>query len=356
VRVIAYAKYDRQAASTRQRMLQYRPYLEAHGVELECSPLLSGDYVRSLVTEEPYSKAAVTASYIKRLGDILKPKPAADLVWIYAELFPYLPAAIEGLAFRPGIPVVYDWDDAFFVPYREHPSAAVRRLLGDKFEHIFPRAAAVTCGNASLRDYCGQFCERAEILPTVVDTEAYQPAQHRSDGPLTLGWIGSPSTWPNVRPLLPLIEQFCAKHRARFRVIGAGASARSDTFDALDLIEWVEDQEIAEVQRFDIGIMPLVDGPFQRGKSGYKLIQYMSCGVPAVASPVGANRDIVDDGETGFLAKDPERWLQALSTLAADADLRRRMGVNGRTKVETFYSLRSQAPRLVELFRSVARA
>jgi glycosyltransferase involved in cell wall biosynthesis len=355
MRVIAYTKYDRAAASTRQRILQYAPYLQANGIDLEYRPLLPDSYVASLATGEPVSKAAIAANYAERLRDILRPRPRADLVWIYSELFPYLPAAIERLVFRSGVPVIYDWDDAFFTTYQQHRSG-LARLLGTKFEQVLPRAAAMTCGNAYLRDYAARFCDRAEVFPTVVDTDQYRPARGAEERPLTIGWIGSPSSWSNVQPVLPLIAQFCVDHGARFRVVGAGTAARADCFEGLDLIDWSEDREIAEVQGFDIGIMPLNDGPFERGKSGYKLIQYMACEVPTIASPVGANRQIVDDGETGFLAKDPAGWRRALAALAADSALRSRIGANGRAKVEQYYSLRSQAPRLVELFRSVAQA
>jgi len=141
----------------------------------------------------------------------------------------------------------------------------------------------------------------------------------------------------------------------RIRAVGAGAKAKADAFDGLEFVEWSEASEVAQVQGMDIGIMPLLDRPFERGKSGYKLIQYMACGLPVVASPVGVNSDIVRIGENGFLASDPEQWSTSLQALIEDPGLRSRLGQAGRARVEMDYSLASQAPRLVEVFREVIR-
>ena len=352
MRIVAFTKYDREAASTRQRFVQYTSALADAGMRLDVRPLLSNAYVRSLATHEPVSRTEVAAAYWERLRDVLFRRDA-DVIWVHAELFPFLPSSVERLVFRSGAPVVYDWDDATFVPYQHHRNPIVRGLLGRKFEPILSRAAAVTCGNAYLRDYCSRFCDRSIVVPTVVDTDVYRPIE-KAQGPLTLGWIGSPTTWGNVRPLLPTIERFCREHGARFRAVGAGKAAAADSFEGLELVDWTEASEVAEVQGFDIGIMPLIDAPFERGKSGYKLIQYMACGLPTVASPVGVNTEIVTHGQTGFLASDASEWANSLGRLAADADLRRSMGRGGRDRAIASYSLASQAPRMVELFREIS--
>jgi glycosyltransferase involved in cell wall biosynthesis len=353
VKIVAYTKYGREAASTRQRLLQYLPSFAAAGITVDWRPLLGDDYVRSLVDGSRVSRVKVAGSYARRFAQLLKGSDA-DLVWIYAELFPYLPGVVEQLAFRSGLPVVYDFDDAFFVPYDENPSPTLRRILGGKLQPLLKGAAACTCGNAYLEQYASRFSDRTIVVPTVVDTEIYRPAIVRPDHPLTIGWIGSPTTWPQVKPLIPLLQEICQKNGARFRVIGAGAQAKADQFDGLELVEWTEQREVAEVRTMDIGIMPLTDAPFQRGKSGYKLIQYMACAIPVVASPVGVNSTIVRQGETGFLASVEQEWREALLTLAGDAGLRRRLGEAGRVRAVDYYSLESQAPRLVGLFRSLA--
>jgi glycosyltransferase involved in cell wall biosynthesis len=352
VRVLAFTKYGREAASTRYRLLQFLPALREAGITVDWRPLLGDQYVRGLVTGRRASVLSTAGSYGRRLRDRASARDA-DLIWVYAELLPYVPAWLERLALPAGKPLVVDWDDAFHVPYAEHRSGLARWLLGTKFETVLGQANVVTCGNTWLEDYAARFCPRTMVAPTVVDTDQYRPAAQEDGGEIVIGWIGSPTTWPNVRPLLPLLRRLHERHGTRVRAVGAGLAAEDDLFPGLDLVPWSEATEVQEVKRFTIGIMPLLDLPFQRGKSGFKLIQYMACGLPVVGSPVGVNSQIIDHGENGFLATDPGEWGRALERLIAVPDLRGTLGENGRRKAVERYSLRSEAPRLVELFRSL---
>lgn len=350
MRIAAFTKYDREAASTRQRLLQFLPEFERAGIDIDYYPLLGDAYVRGLATGKPSSRLAIVRAYARRIRQLLR-APTYDAIWIYAELFPRLPSVFERLAFRSGQPVVYDCDDAFFVPYDDHPNALVRRILGGKLQPLMAGAEVCCCGNKHLRDYAARFCPRTMVLPTVVDTARYRPAPP-PPRELVIGWIGSPSTWANVRPLLPLLSELCREHCVRVHAVGAGAAAEKDRFEGLDFIEWSEASEIASVQAMDIGIMPLDDLPFQRGKSGYKLIQYMACGLPVVASPVGVNVEIVRE-DNGFLATTEREWRTALALLIQDRELRRTMGQAGRARAESDYSLATHAPRLIALLRSL---
>lgn len=353
MKVAAFTKYDREAASTRQRVLQYLPHLAAAAVDVEVYPLLDDAYVRALASDTTASKAAIATAYARRLRQLLQPQ-SADLIWVYAELFPWLPASFERLAFRSGKPLVYDFDDAFFHPYDDHSNPLVRRVLGGKLNSLIAGAAAVCAGNDYLGDYARRAGASAIVLPTVVDIEQYVPAARSPTRPLTIGWIGSPSTWTFVCPLLPLLAEMCRDWGIRFAAVGAGAAAEADRFDGLDFIDWSEDSEIAAVQAMDIGIMPLPDEPWTRGKSGYKLVQYMACGLPVVASPVGVNADIVDEGRTGLLATDAAQWRAALTRLIDDPTLRLSMGQAGRVRAVEAYSLQAHAPRLVEVMTRAA--
>ena len=349
MRVAAFTRYDREAASTRQRILQYLPHLDRAGITVDVYPLLDDDYVRSLASGEAPSKWAIAAAYARRLRQLLS-GPSADLLWVYAELFPWLPAAFERLAFRSKKPLLYDFDDAFFHAYDDHPNPVVRALLGGKLVPLIEGAAAVCAGNPYLGDYAKRHNAATHILPTVVDIDRYRPAAH-SERPPTIGWIGSPSTWQFVRPILPLLSELCRDRGVRFLAVGAGFAAEADRFDGMTLEPWSEASEIASVQAMDIGIMPLPDAPWARGKCGYKLIQYMACGLPVVASPVGVNSEIVADGTNGFLASGLDQWRSALLQLIDDGDLRQRMGQEGRARVIADYSLQAHAPRLVEIMR-----
>ena len=353
MRVAAFTKYDREAASTRQRVLQYLPHLDRAGITVDVHPLLDDDYVRSLATGDASSKVAIAAAYARRLRQLLRGS-SADLLWVYAELFPWLPAAFEKLAFRSGKPLLYDFDDAFFHPYDDHRSPAVRALLGGKLVPLIKGAAAVCAGNPYLRDFAARHNAATHVLPTVVDIDRYRPAA-RGSRPLTIGWIGSPSTWGYVKPLVPLLAQLAREGGVRFLAVGAGAAAAADGFEGASFEPWSEAGEIASVQAMDIGIMPLPDEPWARGKSGYKLIQYMACGLPVVASPVGVNSDIVVEGATGLLASDIAQWRAALERLIDQPELRARMGEAGRARAVDAFSLQAHAPRLVEIMRGAVR-
>ncbi len=344
----AFARYGDLAASTRQRLLQYVPQLEAAGISVECQYLAGNDYVRNLASGGGYSRLAIARAYADRLARLLK-GPDCDVIWVYSEMFPYLPAGFEKLVFRSGKPVVYDFDDAFFHHYDENESALVRGLLGGKLRPLLEGAAACCCGNSYLRDYAGRFRSDSMILPTVVDTAVYRPGIRADERPPVIGWIGSPTTWRFVQPYLPLLAELARDHGVTVRVVGAGAEAKKDVFPGLELVEWSRENEVSDVQAMDIGIMPLPDEPWAWGKSGYKLIQYMACGLPVVASPVGVNREIVLSGETGYLASEPEQWRTALLRLIDSFDLRRRMGDSGRSRAEADYSLATHGPRLTEL-------
>lgn len=355
MRVIAFTKYDRLAASTRQRFLQYRPLFSAAGIDLVISPLLGNDHVARLERGRAPRARDVAHSYLRRARAVVAARNF-DIAWIHCELFPYMPGWFEAAAAAAPNRIVFDFDDAIFHMYDENASPAVRFCLQDKLVPLLRRASAATCGNAYLRDYAARYCDQSLIVPTVVNTEIYKPIHQSHADPPLIGWIGSASTWHNVRQVLPVLRDLCATGRARFRAIGAGVDAQRDIFPGMELVPWSEQTEVAEVQGFNIGIMPLIDAPFQRGKSGYKLVQYMACGIPAVTSPVGVNASIVANG-AGVVANDLQGWKNALERLVDDADLRQRMGNSGRNRAVEHYSLEVYAPRLIELFKEVrARA
>ena len=354
MRILAFTKYGSLAASTRQRFIQYEPLLAQAGISVDYSALLDNDHLQRLVQGRRASPLAVARSYFRRAATLLRAR-RYDLLWVHCEFFPYLPGFVESAAGRIGHrPIVFDYDDAIFHMYDAAPSPLVRSLLGHKLEPVLRRAKACLCGNDYVRDYARRFNDNAVVLPTVVDTDIYRPGERAADQSLTIGWIGSPSTWQYVRPLLPLLSELCVAHRARLLVVGAGAAAEGDRRPAVEFVPWSEETEVASVQEMDIGIMPLPDEPWARGKSGYKLIQYMACGLPVVASPVGVNATIVRPGEEGLLATTEAEWRDALETLLADAELRARMGSSGRKRAIASYSLQSQAPRLIEVLRKAA--
>lgn len=231
-------------------------------------------------------------------------------------------------------------------------------MLASKIDRVMSRAAAVICGN----DYLLQRARvagarRLEQVPTVVDIDRYPVSQGSRDSAISrecvVGWIGSPSTEQYIRELAPVLVSLSENFPVRFVLVGASQGV-AEHFSRMpvDIEPWSEQAEVELLSRMDIGLMPLPDGPWERGKCGYKLIQYMASGMPVIASPVGVNQRIVEEWDCGLLAADPEQWYDALSALIADPAEADRLARNGRRAVEEYYSLQVQAPRLAEILRS----
>ena len=287
-----------------------------------------------------------------RVRELTRARRHVDLILLEKEALPWIPDAIEAGLVPKRIPVVSDYDDAVFHRYDLHSSPIVRTLLGNKIAGVMSRSALVLAGNDYLAEYAiAAGARRIEIAPTVVDCEAYGPRAIPSLGSPVVGWIGSPSTFPFVEAVAPLLDGLGRDMGVRTMIVGASADQKGSA--PFSFRDWAEDREIADIQSMDIGIMPLPDTPWARGKCGYKLIQYMGCGLPVVASPVGVNAKIVEHGVNGFLAETEEEWEAALTALINDPDLRQRMGQEGRKKVEAEYSLQVHGPRVARLLREV---
>jgi glycosyltransferase involved in cell wall biosynthesis len=217
------------------------------------------------------------------------------------------------------------------------------------------RAAVVMVGNQYLAEYARRAgAEKIVEVPTVVDPARYAgPSPPRSGGTFRIGWIGTPSTTRFLSEIAGPIRELAARRLVQFIAVGARNPVMPGV--PLDVRQWREVMEVRDIQSFDVGVMPLADEPFTRGKCGYKLIQYMAAGLPTVASPTGVNATIVEDGQTGFLARTPMEWLEGLDTLASDVALRAQLGKAGREKVVRQYSLEGAVPAVEAALRYAAR-
>lgn len=353
LRVLFLPRYARVAASSRHRFYNYFPFLEAAGFECSASPLFDERYWEKKNRTGKTPPVDALRGYARRLAVLVRSR-RYDLVVIHCEALPYLPAFWERALALSGVPYVLDFDDAIFHNYDQHPLRAVRRLLGGKFRRIIKGAAAVIAGNRYLAEYARGLARHVEVLPTAVDVEIYRPAGTRQDrAGVVVGWIGSPSTAPYLTVIADALAEFLRRWPgSRVVLVGSGPVRLAGV--ASEVRAWSEATEVSDIGDFDIGVMPLPDTAWARGKSGFKLIQYMARGIPVVASPVGANRDIVEPGIDGLLASGKEQWVEALDRLAGDLALRLRLGDAGRRKVELQYSLQVTAPRLEMVLRDAA--
>lgn len=348
MKVLLLSRYGSLGASSRLRMYQYGPYLQANGVELTISPLLDEDYLRTLYRQRSRQVSTLARSYMQRLLQLIRFNNY-DLIWLEKELFPGLPAWGEQLLARLSVPCIIDYDDAIFHYYDQHTNPAIRRWLHDKIDRAMHFADAVIVGNEYLARRARQQSSNVHLIPTVIDLNRYPLPRPIDNEVFTVGWIGSPATTPYLREVLPVFKRLRQCMALRIVLVGAGDFQLDDL--PVEILPWNEETEVSHIQSLDVGIMPLPNNPWERGKCGYKLIQYMACGRPVVGSPVGVNTAIIEHGTNGFLARTTAEWCEALSQLHADAKLRTAMGQAGRKKVEQQYCMQVTAPMLLSIFR-----
>lgn len=352
MKVLLLSRYGRLGASSRLRMMQYLPQLAASGIKVETAPFFDDSHLSALYAGQ--RRAMWTVRYYLRRIRLLLEAQRPDAIWLEKEALPWLPWGFEKALLPRGVALISDYDDAIFHRYDIHRFAGVRALLGRKIDHVMAASDLVVAGNAYLAERARNAgARRVEIVPTVVDTTAYATTPlHAADGRLRIGWIGTPTTWAEyLAPIVPFLKEVACSHDAVIRIVGATETV--DPGPPFEMLPWSEESESRLIQGMNIGLMPLDDSPWSRGKCGYKIIQYMACGVPVVASPVGVNAEIVEDGVTGFLAGTETEWRTALERLMADSDLRRRLGEAGRRRMEKHYSIQQWGPRLAAMMLSV---
>jgi glycosyltransferase involved in cell wall biosynthesis len=347
MKMLALPRYGRLGASSRLRTLQYLPWFERAGFTVQTVPLLSDDYVRAMYCRK-HAPAAVLHGYAERLAKLFKAQ-SYDMIWTEKELLPWFPAFIELGVLSSSAKLVVDYDDAVFHRYDQHKSGIVRRLLGQKHRRVIGRSHLTIVGNRYLMDYANEFSPgRVQLVPTVIDLDKYRIDRLSSAAadPVVVGWIGTPSTAHYLQIVSEALWELSKRHHIRCIAVGARPDQLIGT--PFEAVEWREESEVASLKLMNIGVMPLFDSPWEKGKCAYKLIQYMACGLPVVASAVGANCDVVRSG-TGFLALTMADWLESLECLIVDADLRQRMGACGRDLVEREFSIQVHGPRLAGL-------
>lgn len=346
--ILLLSRYGRLGASSRVRSYQYLDALTAAGIEVTVCALFSDAYILTRNRKRRIPLIEVLRAYTRRIADMMRQR-SHPVLWIEYELLPWIPYAIERLLLPTRCEFLVDYDDAIFHRYDNHANALVRALLRDKIDRIMRAATIVVACNDYLADRARSAgARRVEIIPSVIDTRRYRQKQYAVSDGFTVGWIGSPSTTPYLRDLEPALRAIA--DIAGLRIANVGGDPWTPAGLAVDNIAWSEATEVDQMLRFDVGVMPLPDEPWARGKCGYKLIQYMGCGLPVVASPVGVNMKIVDQGRTGLLASRSDEWAAALRSLAQSPDTRMAMGRAGREKAERDYSLRTTAPCIVSLF------
>lgn len=339
----------------RFRIEQWERWMRTRGLEVDWDVYDPPALARILYKPgRRLQKAWLTSTALLRRLWRMRRARNYDAVYICRETSLLGPALVERWLHWVGVPYVYDFDDSIFVP---DPNSLNRRW---QFLKCFGKtatscrlAAHVTVANEFLAEYARPHNPNVTVIPTTIDTDKYQPRDRRAAEVLVVGWSGSITTLPYLLQLAPVLQAVARRRRYRLLVIGA-TGVHIDGVDVTS-IAWRSSTEVDDLAQIDIGLYPLPDTVWTRGKGGLKLCQYMAMGLPAVAARVRQNEVIVQDGRNGLLAGTEREWIDAIERLLDDPDLRRRLGAAGRETVVAGYSLHAQAPRVYDILRAVAR-
>lgn len=241
------------------------------------------------------------------------------------------------------VPRVFDFDDAIWLHDGEK-----------NVQEAISAAAQVFAGNEYLAGYASRYSGNVRIIPSVIDTSVIFPLK-KKEGPFTIGWIGSASNMHYLELAKPAIIQFLQQHQdARFIIV---SSSPGDLFQYDDqqilFRSWSAENENELINLFSVGLMPLPDTPYTRGKCSFKMLQYMACGIPVLVSPVGNNEPVLRNSNAGLAAVDANSWLKGLQTLKDDHDFYSQSARNGPPFIENHYSVKKYAPVIAACFREI---
>ncbi|HET8799401.1 MAG TPA: glycosyltransferase family 4 protein, partial [Thermoanaerobaculia bacterium] len=337
--------------------LQFIPLLAGLGIDVDVRPFLSDrifaglyDRRRALLTG-----GGIAAGIARRAADVFRLR-SYDLLFVQREAALIGPALFERIAHR-SLPMVLDLDDSTYIERRSEVFGLLARLLKfhGKTRSLIRWADHVVAGNPNIAAHVESMGTSASVLPTIVDTAVFVPSsERRTSGVPVVGWIGTHSTYSYLRSIFPLFRQLAKEHRFLLRIVGAGREEEVPGVD-VEFLPWRLERELADLQSFDLALYPIIPDAWAEGKSGFKAIQYLSCGIPYVATPAGVVAQIGCEGQTHLVATSEVEWLDALRRLLSDPALRERMSREGRRYAVEHYSVRAHAQALAEIFGNVVK-
>lgn len=339
----------------RFRIEQWEPFLKQDNITIDYFSF-TDDKLREVIYKEGHLGAKIKELFkanLRRVGHALRAKNY-DAVFLYRAASMVGPAWIEKFLRWREIPIIFDFDDAIFFTdtAKANRRFAWAKFSGSKTADICRLSTSVTVGNSYLADYAKKHNEQVFVVPTSIDTNKYQPTakKNSSNSRVVVGWTGSSTSQYHLEQFEQVLAELLKERDVEIRVV----SNREPVFTKVPFVwrSWSAETEVEEIAQIDIGIMPTPDDEWSRGKCALKALQYMSLGIPAICTDMGANRDVVKNGENGFLAKTNEEWLTAFKCLIDDAALRRKLGDAARKTVVEDYSME----RCAELFTAAVKA
>jgi glycosyltransferase involved in cell wall biosynthesis len=342
-----------RAPSQRFRVELFLPLLVQQGITYKVQAFLDEATWQVLYQNgSPLQKAwGVIKGFLRRTKAMLVDVPRYDYVFIHREASPIGPPIFEFIISKIWRKkIIYDFDDAIWIPNTTNENKIVGWLKAFwKIKYICRWSYKVVGGNEFLCNYARQYNKAVILIPTCVDVaQQHNQLKNQQTGKVVIGWTGSHSTMKFLDEIVDVLKKINQDYGTETIII----SNKPPQFrlPGMRYIPWKEETEVADLLQLNIGIMPLEADPWCEGKCGFKLIQYMALGIPAVASPVGVNKDIIDEGADGFLCTTKEPWYNAIATLIEQEQLRMSMGQKGREKIVACYSIQANEGAFLGLF------
>ncbi|MCL4479025.1 MAG: glycosyltransferase family 4 protein [Deltaproteobacteria bacterium] len=356
MRILILSPHPIESPGPRFRIYQYLSYFKEAGIEYKVGAFLnSAEYMH--IYNDPatslFEKSnAMVKGLLRQIHNISDIK-SYDEVIVYREAILFGRPWIERYISMRKIPIIFDFDDAIWMPVKSTTgiSPFLKRLIKSerKFDEIIGLSTHIIAGNNYLVSHAKLYNDHISVIPTIVDTDYYKSTDIKQDkSNVVIGWIGSGSTAMYLKLLDNIWKRL--PENCSLKIIGGGYNPDGIKTEN---VKWSLDTELTEMSEFDIGIMPLPDNEWTRGKCGLKVLQYMAMEMPCAASPVGVNTGIIQDGINGFLAKDEKEWVEKLSLLIENPELRQRLGMAGRKTVEERYSVKDWAPVYLKIIKEV---
>ncbi|MBT9147281.1 glycosyltransferase [candidate division NPL-UPA2 bacterium Unc8] len=354
MKVLFLSQTSELGPSSRYRVYQYLDYLRREGIDCDVHPAIpSKHYQKVYFTDNPLKKIPYfSLVFLKRLASLRFIKNY-DIIFLQKEILPQFYPVLEKAISRLNNRIIFDFDDSIFMAPPQRDSLLYRLRYKNSIPEILKASSYVITGNDYLRNYALRFNRNVAVIPTSIDTDKYtakRKASKKKDK-IIIGWMGSRSTAFYLEQLKGVFKALSQKYRIGLHIIGAD-EYRIKGVDITNK-RWSLEKEVADLRELDIGVAPLIDDGWGRGKCGLKVLQYMGIGIPCVSSNVGVNAEIIVDGVNGFLAGTESEWIEKLSLLIEDKTLRRRLGAAGRRTVEKDFSLKENAPKLKSILEEV---
>ncbi|MCG2711526.1 MAG: glycosyltransferase family 4 protein [Candidatus Omnitrophica bacterium] len=356
MRVLFLTQTDIDGPASRYRVYQYLDFLKEQGIEYTLSPGVSkGNYLKVYSGYHPLKKlAALVPVFFKRLIDVLRVS-RYDIVFLQREIFPQIYPIIEKMIMKLNKNVVFDFDDAIFLV----PAGRAGFIYKFRYKHnireIIKGSSHIITGNVYLREYAGRFNPNVCVIPTCVDTDRFYIKKRliSDNEQAVIGWIGTEHSLIYLKSIEGVFKELSKNFNICLHVIGG----RNFAVKGVKVVnkKWDMDTEVADLHELDIGVAPLLDDGWGKGKCGLKALQYMSCGIPVVCSDAGVYKEMIVEGENGFLASIANDWVQKLTMLIQDKKLREKISLAARNMIEEKYSLKVNAARLKTVFDFVLK-